>query len=196
MTGQPARPPSPAPIRGRPLAIWELLVIVAGMALAFWLFAKELRDFRGDDLTGWVTGLAIFLSGLSVVGPPILLARRWRSGVGAGRRRWGPGRLLWFFQGTSAWLMWPPIIAARVRQQAGAGGPAIRVETPQICYFYGTPLMAVYVVVALLAAGWLRPRRRRRRPADWRERFGLALGLAWFALGLVVLGLIYSERLR
>ena len=62
-----------------------------------------------------------------------------------------------------------------------------------VCYFYGTPLMAVYVALALLAGGWIRPRRRRRRPLPWRERFGIVLGLAWACTGLYVLSWIYSQ---
>jgi hypothetical protein len=65
-----------------------------------------------------------------------------------------------------------------------------------VCYFYGTPLMALYVTIALLAGGWLRrPRRRRRARRSWTETFGLLLGLVWACTGLYVLATIYHGDL-
>ena len=122
------------------------------------------------------------LGGMSVVGPPILLWERRRR-----RTRWGPGELLWFSTGTSAWLLWPPVVVARARQA--------QLPTANTCFFYGTPLMAIYVGSALLFGGWIRRKgRSRRRRLSWRERFGLALGMAWAATGLYVLYLLYKER--
>jgi hypothetical protein len=63
------------------------------------------------------------------------------------------------------------------------------------CFAYGTPLMAIYVGSALLFGGWIRRKgRSRRRRLSWRERFGLALGIAWAATGGYVLYLIYADR--
>ena len=61
-----------------------------------------------------------------------------------------------------------------------------------LCWFYGTPLMAIYVTAALLAGGWLRRHRRRRR--SWREQFGLVLAALWCCTGFYVLYLIYREE--
>jgi hypothetical protein len=98
---------------------------------------------------------------------------------------------LWFCQGTASWLLWPPVIVHQVRAKPGeiTGGAAV-------CYLYGTPLMALYVTIALLAGGWLPlRRRRRRRPRSWTERFGLILGLIWACTGLYVLWGIYHDDL-
>jgi hypothetical protein len=56
--------------------------------------------------------------------------------------------------------------------------------------------MALYVVAALAAGGWLRRSRRRRLRRSWHERFGLALGLFWACTGLYVLALLYAEDLK
>jgi hypothetical protein len=61
------------------------------------------------------------------------------------------------------------------------------------CFFYGTPLMAVYVVLTLLAGGYLRRSRRRRMFRSWQETFGLLLGLAWACTGLYVISMFYHD---
>jgi hypothetical protein len=63
------------------------------------------------------------------------------------------------------------------------------------CYYYGTPLMAVYVTLALLAGGRLKRSRRRRILRSWQETFGLLLGLAWACTGLYLIALIYRNDL-
>jgi hypothetical protein len=65
----------------------------------------------------------------------------------------------------------------------------------EVCWFYGTPLMAVYVGLALLTGGRLRRVRRRSLWRNWRERFGLLVGLAWAATGLYLLAMFYREDL-
>jgi hypothetical protein len=72
-----------------------------------------------------------------------------------------------------------------------------------ICFAYGTPLMALYVTIALLLGGGFRRRRRRRlfqgravRQRSWMETFGLVLGLLWAGTGLYVLALIYFDDFR
>jgi hypothetical protein len=171
--------------RSRRLALWELLVLIAGVALGLWLFTKELQEPAGDQR--WLLAVVAVLSGCSLVGPPLLLWERRGS-----KAMWRAGRVHWFAQGTAAWLMWPPMVAARLRgdsvfHNAGTG----------ICYFYGTPLMALYVTLALLAGGWIRPRRgRRRRRYSWREQFGLLLGLAWACTGLYLLVNLYRDGIR
>ncbi len=175
----------PAATPGSRPALWEVLVLIAGTALGFWMIG--LNQKPGDDAPGaWFGSLLWFLGGLSLVGPPLLLVEARR-----GRARWGAGRLLWFASGTSAWLLWPPIVARKVSGQP----PAVASEAG-ICFAYGTPLMALYVTLALLAGGWLRRGRRNRRSRSWRERFGLLLGLIWACTGLYMLVAIYRNEFR
>jgi hypothetical protein len=121
------------------------------------------------------------LGGLSLVGPPLLL-------VTAKRRHWGAGRMLWFTQGTAAWLLWPPAVFHRVT--GGSGSP---VSMSSVCFFYGTPPMALYVTLTLLASGRLSPSRRLRIHRSWQETFGLLLGLVWACTGLYIISLFYRQ---
>jgi hypothetical protein len=176
----PASPPSPRRERPR---IAELMLLIAGAGLGLALFG---RGGSGPNPSGdeWMLALAGLLGGVSLVGVPMLLREPARR-----RARWGAGRLLWFAQGSSAWLLWPPVVYYRAR-----GRPELPMSG--ICYFYGTPLMAIYMGLALLARGGCRcrrGRRRRARPRSWRESFGLGLNLAWACVGVYVLYLIYTE---
>jgi uncharacterized membrane protein len=174
----------PAPARQGPrrLAIWEICLLIAGIAVGFWLWIAADEPAEPP----WYPWLMAVLGGMSVVGPPILLWERRRR-----RSRWGPGEVLWFSSGISAWLLWPPIIAGRVRPQAGPGPGG----TAATCFAYGTPLMALYVGSALLFGGWIRRKgRSRRRRLSWRERFGLILGIAWAMTGCYALYRVYTEK--
>lgn len=156
-------------------------LLVAGVSVGIWLFGID-RENR--TVNPWGVGLGI-LGGASVIGPPVLLLERRRR-----RRRWRPGEILWFSQGMSAWLMWPPVIVARMRpaqQRAMGDGSA-----GTLCFAYGTPLMAIYVGSALLLGGWV-GRRGRRRSLSWRERVGLVLGVVWACTGLYALYVVYTE---
>ena len=176
--------PASNPDRPRRLAIWEMCLLVAGIAVGFWLFGMM---EMGPGGLGWYGPLIGVLGGMSVVGPPILLWERRRR-----RSRWGPGEVLWFSSGISAWLLWPPIVIVRLR---GQGGGQVGGGTTATCFAYGTPLMAIYVGSALLFGGWIRRKGwSRRRRLSWREKFGLALGVAWAATGGYVLYLIYAEK--
>ncbi len=130
---------------------------------------------------------AFLLGGLSLIGPPILLAERRRR---LGRTRFGPGQVLWFSTGTASYLLWPPVIYRRLHMAPGV--PPNGGSMGAVCYAYGTPLMALYVTIALIAGGWLRKGRRKRRALSWNETFGLILGLAWACTGLYVLELLYE----
>ncbi len=69
-------------------------------------------------------------------------------------------------------------------------------KTGETTDYYGTPLMALYVTITLLAGGWLplRPGRRRRRARrSWTDTFGLILGLIWACTGLYILSTIYRN---
>lgn len=171
---------------GRRLGLGELMLLVAGVGVGLWLILDELRDIRGfpqpDKL---LLALVMTLGGLSVVGPPILLLGR-----RGDRGRWGAGRLLWFSTGMAAWLLWPPVVFRRARSGQFDS------TTSAVCFAYGTPLMALYLTLALLAGGWLGRRGRRRSRRTWRESFGLLLGLAWACTGLYVLYLLYSEDFK
>jgi hypothetical protein len=166
----------------RRLTILDLLLLIVGVAVGLWLFADGIRSSQAGEERAAAIVVAV-LGGLSVVGPPLLLWRRYRI-----RARLRLGELLWFCQGTASWLLWPPIVAHRIR--GGPGGDSMAA----ICYFYGTPLMALFVTTSLLAGGWIHPRRgRHRRP--WREVFGLLLALAWACTGLYILSVIYRKDL-
>ncbi|RUL83414.1 hypothetical protein [Tautonia sociabilis] len=177
--------------------IAELMLLIGGVGLGL-AVAIPPEGIGPGDQSGAVLVLAgAVLGGASLVGVPLLLWERRRRP----RRRFGPGRLSWFAHGTAAWLLWPPIVIGRRSEAMGRNPPAVDPSVPMVCYYYGTPLMAVYVTLALLAGGWIGPRRRRHRsrrpaPLPWRERFGLLLGLGWALVGLYVLSMVYRSEFR
>lgn len=176
----------------RRLGIGALMGMVAGIAVGFWIVVPSLdadRDKPGLlplrdpwDESLFFVAIAI-LGGLSVLGPVILLLAKGRRP----RARWGPGELIWFVQGMASWLLWPPVIYGRLR------GKTIGDTTSGVCWAYGTPLMAIYMVAGLTAGRWIRRRRRGRRVWSWHERFGLMLGLLWAVSGLYVLYHLYRS---
>ena len=91
-------------------------------------------------------------------------------------------------QGTASWLLWPPVLYHRI-----AHGGRLGETTSGVCYFYGTPLMAIYMTSALLAGGHLRRGKRRLRDRSWEEKFGLFLGTAWACTGLYFLVIFYRQ---
>jgi hypothetical protein len=163
------------------------MLLIAGAALGLWLTLDELREKmrqnNGSDgrIHAFLLGLVFVLGGLSLVGPPLLI-------LTARRRPWGAGRFLWFAHGTAAWLLWPPVVYHRIQ-----GGSQNSISGT--CFFFGTPLMAVYVTLALLAGGHLRRSRRRRLFRSWQETSGLLLGLAWACTGLYLISLFYRDDL-
>ena len=62
-----------------------------------------------------------------------------------------------------------------------------------ICFFYGTPLMALYMTLDALGWGLSAAPRRRRIIRSWQETVGLLLGLAWACTGLYLLSLFYRQ---
>ncbi len=190
--------PPTAERSGRRFHLVEGMALVAGVAVALGLFNQPLRElfdrpggesppFLGMIDTVVYFSLVVLLGGLSFMGVPMLLIERFGRDP---RPAWGEGKTLWFATGLSAWLLWPPVIARR-----GTGGNRIGEGVSELCFLYGTPLMALYMVWALWAGGRLRRARRRRQAArSWRERFGLILGLIWACTGLYMLALIYRQE--
>lgn len=159
------------------------MVLIAGLALGLFLAMGNLITAPAGPEESEIQRYGIWplvwvLGGLSLAGPPILL---WT----ARKRVWGAGRFLWFVQGTATWLLWPPVI-----YRVSVGTPQ---STTAVCYFFGTPPMALYVALTLLAGGYLRRSRRRRLRRSWQETFGLLLGLVWACTGLYVLSLFYRD---
>jgi hypothetical protein len=172
----------------RRLTILDLILLIAGLAVGLWLAIGVIGGWPPENEESWLYFLIFVLGGISLIGPPLLLRERFR-----GRVRLGLGEWFWFCQGTAAWLLWPPIIVHRFQDKVEVGRPMAGV-----CYAYGTPLMALYITLALLAGGWLRPRHVRRRARGrrrWTETFGLLVGLLWACTGLYVLVLIYRRDL-
>ncbi len=173
-------------------SLGALMVLIAAGAVGFWLVLPQLRQtsISMDELlnSAWYLSVAL-LGSLSLVGPPLLLWDSRRS-----RRRWGPGKFHWFAQGTASWLMWPPILYNRFQTPSQSVGP--RDGIMQLCYFYGTPMMGLYVLIALLAGGrWRRTARRRLGPS-WRERFGQVMALLWAIVGFLILCSLYYQDFR
>ncbi|MFI5459812.1 MAG: hypothetical protein ACHRXM_30690 [Isosphaerales bacterium] len=181
---------SSAPRRADSLSIGVAMLLIAGAALGLWLVLRELRAaqnpqgnwlaFQGSP---WLLGFVFVLGGLSLIGVPLLL-------MTARRQPWGAGRILWFSSGSAAWLLWPPVAYHRVLGTVGGPGPRVM---SGVCFFYGTPLMAVYVSLALLAGGSFRRSRRRRLRRSWQETFGLVLGLLWACTGFYFITLFYRS---
>lgn len=187
--GPPGRAPSPRGGRRLGIGIGETMALIAGLGMGLWL--ARLVPHQGGSRVEHLRGAVLFwaawlLGGLSVVGPPLLLAERRRR---RGGRPWGAGKVLWFSSGTAAWLLWPPVVVRGVAGREPTGSPTA------LCFIYGTPLMALYVTAALVAGGWLGRRRRQRLARSWRETFGLILGLAWACTGLYVLEMLYEGDL-
>jgi hypothetical protein len=171
------------------MSIGVAMLLIAGAALGFWLALDAVKTQTQGKPSGpvdaaaggWVFALVFFLGGLSLVGPPLLL-------LTAKKKRWGAGRFLWFVQGTAAWLLWPPAVYHRVTSGSGS-----QVSMSSVCFFYGTPPMALYVTLSLLAGGHLKSSRRLRMHRSWQETFGLLLGLAWACTGLYIISLFYRQ---
>ena len=165
--------------------IAEMLLLVAGIAVAFWimrpLLLQENNTEDGDPIQMvpvFLRVIIVVLGGVSFIGVPLLLIRSRR-----GRTRWGPGKMAWFAHGTASWLLWPPVIFWQLSGKPDGSWSAV-------CWLWGTPLMGVYVTASLLAGGWLR-RGRHGVQRNWTERLGLLLACAWACTGLYLLYLLY-----
>ena len=84
--------------------IAEMLVLVAGIAVAFWVMRpwllEEYDAENGDPIQiipVFLRVIIVILGGISFVGVPLLLIRRRRD-----RTRWGPGKMAWFAHGTAS----------------------------------------------------------------------------------------------
>jgi hypothetical protein len=177
--------------------VLEGMALIAGLALAFWLFGDVIRE-RWEDLSSnphhfdpvlanrldtlvWFGAVAL-LGGLSSVGVPLLVVER----ILGPDRRWGTGRVLWFVHGLAGWLLWPAMVFNKVAY--GIGGLP---DYALMVYVIASPLLGLVLFPTLFLR--LRSWRRARRAIGqgWREQFGLALGLAWACAGLYLLAMIY-----
>ena len=165
--------------------IAEMLLLVAGIAVAFWimrpLLLQENNTEDGDPIQMvpvFLRVIIVVLGGVSFIGVPLLLIRSRRD-----RTRWGPGKMAWFAHGTASWLLWPPVVFWQLSGKPDGPWSAV-------CWLWGTPLMGVYVTASLLAGGWLR-RGRHGVQRNWTERLGLLLACAWACTGLYLLYLLY-----
>src|SRR5690242_9011224 len=97
-----------APERTAP-AIWEILVLIAGVAAGLGLVAPAVPSV-GQPSDRWILTIGGVLGGISLVGPLLLLrAHRCRTRA----RPWRAGRVFWFAHGAASWLLWPPMIGSR-----------------------------------------------------------------------------------
>ncbi len=170
------------------IAIWELMLVIAGLSLGIWIFRTIQPKGAPIDLEYLVFLSILGIGGIAAVGPILLLIDSRRR-----RTRWGGGRILWFAEGSAAWLLWPPFIYNQWNAAPGQGG-----RSESLCYYYGTPFMAIYMMAALLAGGH-GPRRRKRRlwqTLDWKERFGWILSGLWACTGLYLLARLYWTEFR
>ena len=181
-------PSGPGTKRER-LSIRELLILVAGVGIALavtrpiWTAPHQFEDVDPIQVVPVVVRVIVaVLSGVSLVGVPLLLARLTRR-----RTPWGPGKISWFSQGMAAWLLWPPIVYHQLPLQRAGGG----MSWSSVCWLWGTPLMGLYMTAAILAGGWFGRRGRRLMRRSWREQFGLILSCLWACTGLYLLGLLY-----
>jgi hypothetical protein len=171
------------------MSIGAAMLLIAGAAVGLWLALGMIRSMpqtgdAEDRFRNSIIILVFVLGGFSLIGPALLL-------LTARRRPWGAGRFLWFAHGTAAWLLWPPIVYRRV----AGGNMQPQGSMSEMCFLYGTPLMAVYVTLTLLAGGHLRRSRRRRLLRSYQETFGLLLGLTWACTGLYLISLFYRQDL-
>lgn len=179
-----------APLERSAPSIAAIMTLIAAAAFGFWLALPRLRSqpppggvqLNLDDFASLAMHV---LGGLTLVGPPLLCSEARRR-----RRRWGPGKFLWCTQGVVTWLMYPPIVY--VRAMKGKSNEAMT----EVCFFYGTPIMGLAVLIALIAGGRLRKWWRRPSSRAWRERFGMLLGVLWAAFGLYVLTLLYLNDFK
>ena len=169
--------------RPEQLTILELMILIVGVAVGLWLVTKDVTN-SGSGANAWLCVVVGVLGGLSAIGPLLLLLE-----LRERRIRWGAGRVLWFALGMASWLLWPPLIYHRAW---GSRGLTVATGEVWVCT---TPLMAIYVMFAMLAGGWIK-RASRRRQRSWREQFGLLLGIAWACTGSYIMYTLYMADFR
>jgi hypothetical protein len=161
------------------LGLADLMSLVAGIGVGFWLVSNDLRRPPDDQAVVWSIAFAI-LGGLALVGPPLLLVERF----GRASWLWGPGRILWFSQGVVLWLLLPSLVYYRVLEKSLWHSVTFE------CMLGAMLFLSMSQIPAFLIGGWLRDRQRLAR-GSWREVFGLLLGLASSCVGAYALYLIH-----
>jgi|GEM_PF-3949223 len=187
----------------------EWMALVAGLAVAFALFGELLRS--DDNKAAWHVWPLAILGGLSLP-MPWLITRRLRS---KHRRQgattpptlmdWTPWEFLVTVQGWAAWMTWPPVMVMKWN------GQKISDSTTYCTYFFGTPLMSLAVLAALIQARgikglrqWARlgeadanPTRPARPPLPWTTTFAMILGALWALSGLhFVMRMVWEDWRR
>ena len=207
---EPTTNPSPG-ARGRESGptLGEVMALVAGLGVAFALFAETLR---ADDrpTVAWHLWPLMILGGLSLPMPWLIARRHQRNVHGAvatpppSLMDWNAWEFLVAIQGWAAWMTWPPLVMMRWNNQKVH-------ESATFCtYFFGTPLMSLAVLATLIQTQGIRGLRRRGRlggdpmspashtrpPLPWTTTFAMILGALWALSGLHFLVRVIWEDWR
>jgi hypothetical protein len=163
------------------LTILRLLLLTAGVAVGVTVWGPSAGNFDPLDTEHWRHLWNAVLLGLSLPAPlfTVRFGRR-------GPRHIGAGGLFALTVALGAFLMMPPMIAARLGSMRQSGAV--------ICSFYVFPLMALWYALAALLGGHL-TRKLFGKETPWSERYGFLLALLWSPLGVWALADLYTEVL-
>lgn len=166
--------------------ISDLMILVAGIALGFWIATVVPREsrWRFSSIAEWNYLGQNVLWGLAIVGLPLLFRGRSQC------RTWGLGEWLWFANGVAAWLLAPPILIIHAR---GVGVSLVNLGAVFALVFV-FPLSALAIALTLLLGGWPTLPWRTRN-ISWKGRVGAWLGLLGAFEGIVCLVLTYRDAI-
>lgn len=160
------------------LTLRRLMLLIAGVAVGFWLIETEKFDpYEVDHYrrVAWVMGF-----GCSLAGPWIVTAQARRGAALA------VAAYFWLMTGVGSWIFVPGLIYARF-----AGGNA---DPFKACLLYAQLLPALWLVVSIALVS---PRMFTNlwRPGPWIERCGLALAVYWAPNGAWLVLDLYRDLL-